>query len=221
MCQKIVEDTKKNYWKLKKYNLTTKTNILSLSKQIKVAPVLIIREILKRRNYSRNEINDILRDEFSNPSDLKEKIKLACLNDPVYSPLGVEYARKRGEEGEDIINSWLLSKNLHFKRDLGNGVSHPDFLLEKPIKIFNKEIIWIESKCYFGGKKELIDDEPQFKRFDPLGDGVIVYWFGYDKSSKRYFISGEEIIKLLPDSLKIRVRELLDFIPPEFLHLIK
>jgi len=221
LCQKIVQDAKKNYWKLKDYDLAHVRNIMALSKKLKIAPVLIIREILKKRGYSRTEINKILRKEMDIPLDLKKKVDIACINDPVYSPLGLEYAKKRGIEGESIINSWLLSKGLSFKRDLGCGVSFPDFLLEKPIKIFEKSVIWIESKCYFGGVREMKENEKQFKKFDPLGDGVIIYWFGFEKEFNRYLLAGEKFKELLPKDLKSKVDELLNFIPPEFLHLLQ
>ncbi|MFX0142184.1 MAG: TPD domain-containing protein [Candidatus Hodarchaeota archaeon] len=220
LCQKIVQDSKRNFWKLKKQDLSPNINIISLSRKLKVAPVLIIREILKNRGNSRNSINQILRKEISAPSELEDLIKIACRNDPVYSPLGLKLSRVRGQEGEKIIKLWLESKGLKFERDLGSGISFPDFLLEKPIKIFEKSVIWIESKCYFGDKEELQEDEEQFKRFDSMGEGVIIYWFGFEKKSKHFMLSGEDFKKLLPSELKLKVDELLNFIPKEFIHLL-
>lgn len=220
LCQRIVQDSKKNFWRLKKYKLSPKTKIISVSKKLKVAPVLIIREILKRREYSRNDINKILRKEISAPSELEDLIELACRNDPVYSPLGLKLSRERGEEGENLIKLWLESKGLKFERDLGSGISFPDFYLEKPIDIFGNSIVWIESKCYYGEEEELIEDEEQFKRFDSMGKGVIIYWFGFEKKTKRFMISGMDFKKLLPQQLKSKVDSLLNFVHKGFIHLL-
>ncbi len=196
-------------------------DVLLVSNKLKVAPVLVVRELLKNMGHSRKIINKILNKEIKVSQEIEAKIDKACLNDPVYSPLGVEYAKKRGEDGENILNLWLILKNLKFERDLGSGTPFPDFLLEKPIKIFGRPVSWIESKCYYGGTAELKEDEEQFKKFNSMGEGVIIYWFGHEKKTSRYLLSGENLRTLLPDDLKSKVDELLNFIPPEFLHLLK
>ena len=216
-----MRDVRKNFWKLKKLKPSPKTDVLALSKKTHVAPILIVREILKTKGYNRKEINRFLRNEDEIPSDLKEMLEIASANDPVYSQKGLDYAKQRGEEGEQIINLWLESKGLKFVRDSGSVISLPDLLLEKPITMFNKSIQWVESKCYYGGQREMKEDEKQFKRFDAMGNGVVIYWFGYKKPVKRFIISGEEFKKLLPKDLIERVDKLLNFIPPEFAHLLK
>lgn len=217
----MVQDARRNFWKLKDFEFSPTDNIFSISKKLEVPPVLIIRSYLKNQGYSKSEINKILRKELETPLGLEDQLQSACLNDPVYSPLGLDLAKQRGLEGENIIKLWLISRGLKFQQDLRSDVSFPDFLLEKAIEIFNSSIIWIESKCYFGGELELIEDEIQFQKFDTFGKGLIIYWFGYEKKSNRFILSGEEFKKILPNELKQQVDALLNYIPKEFLHLIK
>jgi hypothetical protein len=212
-----VEQTKKNYWRLKKSKL--EGDILNLSDELKLPPAIIVRELLNRKGLTRSQINKALSGKFEVGKKFEKVIEIANANDPVFSPKGNEYSKWRGDEGEKILALWLDHQNMKYERDLGKGI--PDFLLKKNIKIGGEDLKWIESKASFGDLKTRKSDERQFKKFDGYGHGVVIYWFGVQGQSKRRLITYMDILKLLPKNLQNEVKLFLNQVPPEFKHLIR
>lgn len=216
LCQEYVRKAKKNFWKLGKTQLNGE--IISLSKKLDLPPIMVVRAILKDNGLTKKEINQALKMEIELEPELQALIKKACKWDPVYSAEGIQYSKWRGDEGENVLATWLDMLGLKYEQDLGKGL--PDFVLKKPLKLFGKEVNWIESKASFGDQMERKLDEPQFKRFDAYGVGAIVYWPGYHGEFQRFLISGEKLMTLFPKELQGRVRRLLEYVPASFNHLL-
>lgn len=226
--QKFIENTKHNYWKLKRISKKEfeRKDILTLSNETRVAPVMVLRKKLEKLGYNKKQISDILCLKYKIPEKLKNEVLIALRNDPVYSPKGTEYAHWCGDEGEAIIKDWLEFEKKDFKQDPGNHrIGLPDFLLEKSMYIYRKEVKWIESKCSYGNRTEQKNNVKQFKKFDKIygQKGCIVYWFGFEPEKnfkKRFVLTWEDMLKITPDHLNSRINKLINEIPKEFEHLL-
>jgi hypothetical protein len=216
LCQSEVEKAKKNHWKLSKVPL--KGDIIQLAEELELPPVMIARSILAKKGLTKNEINRALSGQIQLEPKLQAMIQIANTSDPVFSPKGTDYSKWRGDEGERILALWLDQLNVKYERDLGKGI--PDFLLKKPLELRGEKVDWIESKATFGDPRTRKSDEKQFKRFDGYGVGVVVYWFGIQGKSSRKLITYMDLLKLLPNSLRSQVESFLNYVPPEFEHLI-
>ncbi|MBD3229192.1 MAG: hypothetical protein GF329_13500 [Candidatus Lokiarchaeota archaeon] len=229
-CQDLIESTKRNYWRLKKLSKKKLINddILHLARKTKTSPVMVLRKRLKAMGYHNNQIKKMMNLDMNIeiPKDLREDIRSANKNDPVYSPRGIEYSHFLGTEGEAIIKQWLEYEGKKYKEDPGNDiVGLPDFLLEEKMRIYNMKVKWIESKCSYGNLTEQKNNRKQFTKFDKLYGkfGCIVYWLGYDKTKKmkkRFILTWEDMLKLTPTYLHTRIRNLVYEIPEEFEHLL-
>lgn len=217
LCQRLVEQAKKNHWKLKKFPL--RGDVLILSEKLELPPTMIARAILAKQGFKRTEINKALSAMIRLDPRLQGLVEIANANDPVFSPKGIEYSKWRGEEGERILSLWLDHLDVEYERDLGRGI--PDFLLKKRIILQGEEINWIESKASFGDPKNRRSDEAQFRRFDKYGPGVVIYWFGLEGLSKRRIITYIDILNLLPQNLQDEAVRFLNYVPPEFKHLVR
>ncbi len=215
-CQSLVRRAKKNFWKLKDAKLGD--DVVAEAKKLGLPPVLVVREILKRKGFTKSRINQALRNPSILPPKLAGVVRRAEANDPVFSPRGTDYSKWKGDLGEEILCEWLEMQGIKFERDLGRGL--PDLLFKEDIVFMNKKIRWIESKASYGDEIEAKNNMKQFKKFDALGDGVIVYWFGVEGEHNRVVVSGEEVRALLPKKLRAKVDQLLSYVPPDFRNLI-
>jgi len=223
-CQNMVRNTIFNYRKLK--TLTREDlqgDIPTIARNIGVAPVMVIRQLLKLDGFTKREVKEIIEGTLSPPDAYKESLYYALQNDPVFSPRGVYFSKKRGERGEELIGAWLDSLDIGYERD--PGIGGPDFLLKSRLNLLfsgvEKEFDWIESKASYGDAFVLKGDSQQFEKyFQCFGDGLIFYWFGIEKETKYPIITWREMMNLTDGSLKDRIRSFIAFVPQEFRHLI-
>jgi hypothetical protein len=198
-------------------------NVLTIAHNIGVAPVMVIRQLLKLDGFTKREIKDIIEGSFPPPDAYKEAFYFALLNDPVFSPKGIQFSKKRGQRGEELIGEWLDSLCIGYERD--PGIGGPDFLLKSRLRLIfsgvEKQFDWIESKASYGDAFVLKGDSAQFDKYEQtFGDGLIFYWFGIEKETKYTIITWREMMKLTNGSLNARIRSFIAFVPPEFKHLI-
>lgn len=217
LCQRMVSQAKRNHWKLEKFPLSG--DILDLSVKLELPPTMIARALLSKKGLTRVQINKALSGNIRLDPNLEALINQANGNDPVFSPKGIEYSKWRGDTAEKILALWLDSLEREYERDLGRGI--PDFLLKKSMSVAGHDVNWIESKASFGDPRTRKNDEPQFKRFDAYGPGVVIYWFGIEGPSHRKVITYMDILNHLPKDLQDETRSFLDYVPPEFKHLVR
>ncbi len=197
-------------------------NILEVSKTIEIAPVIIIRHILKLEGLSKRAIKETIEGTIPPPQFLKESLEIALQNDPVFSPKGISHSKKRGKLGEELIMRWLDFLSREYTRDLGQG--GPDFVLKEPIKLDLegklKEFDWIESKASYGDAFKVKRDSSQFRKYADLGRGLIFYWYGIVPPVEWDIFTWKNLMKLVNKSLKARIKRFIAFVPYEFKHLL-
>ncbi|MHA1786181.1 MAG: TPD domain-containing protein [Candidatus Helarchaeota archaeon] len=221
--QKQRENAIRNSWKLKNITLDDKyKDLLTLSRQLRLPSLLIVRKLLLLENYTKKEINAAFEGKLKIDEHYMRLIKIACKNDFINSPLANKRAKERGLEGELILREWLNHLGLEYDIDPADGrESIPDIVLAEPMKLFGREIEWIESKCSYGSRFDLNKNRKQFDYFKTLGPGYIVFWFGYEVNHDYSLLSGNTMKKILPPFLKKRVDRMLNFVPPEFVRFIR
>lgn len=177
---------------------------------LNLTPMMSIRVLLKAIGFTKAEI----RNSLNNPQKvddekLEEMIWNAFFTDYVYSPLAVTHQFARGRAGEDIIKYWLEESDIEFKdenelkRECGKT---PDFYFPEPIRLGDREIVWIESKALFGDPRtHKVYSKKQYHRYRELfGEGYVVYWFGQVKGldDNVKFLSDNFFSSSLKDALQ-------------------
>jgi len=172
-------------------------NIVQIARSCYFPPVLIARFLLEFMGYSKTEITDCIRNPHKlhfradiNNERLMSDILEAHSVDFVYSAAADEKSRRLGEQGENMLEKWLRVRGISFRNedDLASDDEHkethgktPDILLDKPLIINGREVMWIESKSLFGTPAEMRRHRTnQLKPYVNLfGKGMVVYWHGY------------------------------------------
>ena len=199
-------------------------DILKVANAIEVAPVMVIRHLLKLEGFSKRAVKEITEGKVPPPEHLHESLETALRNDPVFSPKGIQYSKRRGKIGEDLIAEWLDSQALEYTRDVGQG--GPDLMLKTPIRLDIvgklKEFNWIESKASFGDAFAIKRNRAQFRKYDELGRGLIFYWYGIERNQPIAWdvFTWKDLFKLVEPSLKAKIKEFISFVPLEFRFLI-
>lgn len=222
-CQTLSRMTMFNFKHLQNLTKDELTgDVIKISRRIKVSPVMIVRQILKLEGLTKREVKDTIEGNLPPPDYLKDSLEKALRHDPVFSPKGIKYSKKRGRLGEDLIAEWVDYFSLEYTRDLGQG--GPDLMLKTPLKVDIrgkiKEIDWIESKASYGDKFEIKRNRAQFKRYDELGRGIVFYWYGVTQNIKWPVFTWKDLHKRVEPSLKARIKRFITFVPPEFKFLI-
>jgi hypothetical protein len=199
-----------------------KEDILGVAASLKIAPGMAIRHLLKLEGYTKHEVKQIIEEEIPPPDYLKDSLKIALRNDPVFSPLGIRYGKKRGQKGEDLIAEWLDSLSIGYDRDIGQG--GPDHLLKSPLRVdisgTIKEFDWIESKASYGDAFELRRNHKQFDRYEFFGNGLVFYWFGAEPTNKYEIFTWKSLVDRVSHPLNDKIISFISFVPLEFKHLI-
>lgn len=176
---------------------------------LNLTPMMSIRILLKAIGFTKAEI----RNSLNNPQKVEDEnlehiIWNALFTDYVYSPLAVTHQFARGRLGEDIIKHWLEEKDIEFKdeHELRRESSKtPDFYFPQPIRLEDREIVWIESKALFGDPRtHKVYSKKQYHRYQELfGEGYVVYWFGQVKGldNNVKFLSNNFFSSSLKDAL--------------------
>ncbi|AKB84156.1 C15orf41 family protein [Methanococcoides methylutens] len=187
--QKIVSKVKRKMHSLQSksrnylYLWNKGVSIVVLAKNNEVPATLMASVIIKELGYSKKYVLKHL--DSLEDRRLAREITEAINEDHFFSPEAHKAQSVRGQMGEEIIEKWLLYKELEFSteedlRDMGMQKT-PDFLLDKPIYVDDVEILWIESKAMFGDEREhahYLKKQFQYYQRD-YGTGMVIYWYGH------------------------------------------
>lgn len=222
-CQNMTRNTIFHYRKLAALTREDLAgDVLNIARTIGVAPVMVIRQLLKLDGFTKREMKEIIDGTSPPPAAYADSLAIALQNDPVFSPKGVQYSKRRGQIGEELIGEWLGSVGIGCQRD--PGIGGPDFLLKTPLKLIfsgvEKEFDWIESKASYADAFVLKHDSAQFDKYELYGNGLILYWFGIDCETKYPIITWREMVNLVEHPIDARIRSFIAFVPLEFRHLI-
>jgi hypothetical protein len=222
-CQNLARNTMYNFKKLQaltKEDLTG--DVLQVANRVGVAPVIVIRQLLQLDGLSKRDVKNVIEGTIPPPEYLKESLRIALENDPVFSPQGIQISKKRGSLGEDLIDAWLKPFSIDYTRDIGQG--GPDFLFKSPLTLnicgIAKEIHWIESKASYGDAFQVKRNKAQFRRYDVLGTGIVFYWFGCEERIEWDVFTWESLTSRVDYPLNERIVQFISFVPYEFKHLI-
>ena len=206
--QKVVEDVKKSHYRLKRKEeklaaeWTDGKTFLELSKKYNYPSTLVSSLILHNLGHSKREI----RNYYKNPKEIenqriKKELSESLNADYFFSPRAHKLQEEKGKTGEKLISFWLQKKQLEFvcEKDMraeGCAGKTPDFLLKRPVRIFDCDVCWIESKALFGELKEHKHYEKrQFLQYSNCyGDGLVIYWFGFETDILKEKKDGYQIV---------------------------
>ena len=225
-CQNLSRRTMFNFKKLTQMTIEDMARfngVLEAAKSIEISPVMVIRHLLKLEGLNKREVKETIEGTLSPPEYLKDSLDKALRNDPVFSPKGIQYSKKRGSLGEDLIAEWIDSRyTVEYTRDVGQG--GPDLHFETPIQVDIdgrlKTIDWIESKASYADSFEVRRNRAQFNRYRELGKGLIFYWYGIEASLEWDVFIWKDVFKRVDPSLKKKIKAFIAFVPPEFRFLI-
>jgi len=226
--QKVVEDVKKSHYRLvrKEKTIVSEWNsgktFSELSKIYRYPSTLLSSLILQNVGYSKKEVRLFNKNPLSVENlRIRNELKESLDSDYFFSPRAHHLQEEKGKIGESIILSWLEKRCCEFVRedDLraeGHIGKTPDFLLKKPVKIGGNEIQWIESKALFGELKEhKYYEKKQFGAYrDCYGDGLVVYWFGYENDILKEKETGYQItdFEFFRNDVPERVNAILNYV---------
>jgi hypothetical protein len=160
-------------------------SFMSLSDEMGLSPVLMSIILLKQRGTTRKGVQQMLRNpDIVDDERLRKELSEVVENDNLFSPHAHSLQVRRARRGEELIENWLLEKDIDFLTEneiKKHGDKTPDFLLKKPLNIDNTDISWIDSKGLFGDEEEhrrLL--KKQFLEYiEFFGGGMVVYWCGF------------------------------------------
>ncbi|MDR0768134.1 MAG: C15orf41 family protein [Methanosarcinales archaeon] len=205
--QKVVEDVKKSHYlfKRKEEKIVSEWrnghSFLALSQKYNYPATLVSALVLENLGHTKKEIRFFCKNPKNIENGRIQKELSESLNaDYFFSPRAHQLQEEKGKIGENIISFWLKKKSCDYTceeemRAEGRAGKTPDFLLRKTIKISGREVCWIESKALFGELKEHRHyEKKQFKEYaDRFGEGLVVYWFGYETDILKEKGSGYQI----------------------------
>lgn len=174
-----LQNKSKNYLYLWKKGIS----IVVLAENNEVPATLMASVIIKELGHSKKYVLKHL--DSLEDRRLAREITEAINEDHFFSPKAHKAQSARGQMGEEIIEKWLVYKEIEFSteedlRDMGMQKT-PDFLLDEPIYVDDVEILWIESKAMFGDEKEHAHYlKKQFQYYErDYGTGMVIYWYGH------------------------------------------
>jgi len=164
---------------------------------IKLPPVLRVRLLLKALGYSKSAVQNALKYPNELEDDLSRVVWRAITTDFVYSPIAVEFHTAKGFLGEKAVKDWLEGLGVEYETEseLRKKLSKtPDFYLKEPLKLWDIEVRWIESKFMFGDLKthSFYWRRQYYQYFREFGKGTVVYWSGHIEGLP-FSISGQSI----------------------------
>ncbi len=175
LVQKTVEVVKR---KVKMYNPVKVAEKWKRGERIDLPPVMALRIALKGMGYSKNEISNMLKNP-NEAGDFEDAVWDAVTRDFIYSPIAVRFHQVKGWLGEKLIEDYLNSMGVEFKRENELETRKtPDFLLKEKISMFGYDVRWIESKFMFGDLRTHSHywRKQYYHYFKHFGRGLIVYW---------------------------------------------
>jgi hypothetical protein len=192
LSQKIVRNTKRSYYAVKKKAPELLGKWMHGSKFVEIAgaegfsPVLTASLMLQHTGVSKRKFRSYLTDPDSiYDKRLKQELREAMAEELIYSPDGTRIQWERGKDVERIVKRWLDNRKVKYTTEheakQGAYTKTPDFKLESPFKAKGKWLNWVECKASFGDDVEYKRDYgKQLSHYVTLfGAGMVVYWYGY------------------------------------------
>lgn len=178
-----------------KSNLITQyknTNILELTKKYDIAPLTIMRLIIKDKyKFKISKSNQNKLDKYD-----KKQLGLALDND-ITSQIDQDQVLDESIKYEQKIERALNKKNIKFKtqedlaneqmEELGYVKITPDFLFEKDIEINGEKVKWMEVKNFYGSNIKYFKNKIKKqlnKYYQKWGKGCIVFRYGFNDTLK-------------------------------------
>lgn len=165
------------------------SSIVEIAREEGFSPVLLTHILLAAMEISRKKTKKIVKNPAMVDNKRMEKeIREALEVDYLYSPKAHREQMERGRKGEERLFNKLDSMGWKYTKEgdmeKGEGRKTPDALLSEPVKIYEREVIWFDSKALFGDPEEIKRAyNRQFKYYVELfGQGAVVYWYGYVKT---------------------------------------
>ncbi len=199
LSQKIVRETKRNYYEVKK-----KTNKLlgewvhgrrftEIAEKEGFPPLLTASLMLQHTGVGKKQFkNYVDNPDAIEDKRLRQEIKDAMKMEVIYSPEGARIQHGRGKDVEWLVKKWLDSKRVKYITEYdAKKMEHtktPDFRLETPMKADDMWVNWVECKGSFA-------DEVEYKRdfgkqlhhyVNLFGPGMVIYWYGFIDDMPNY-----------------------------------
>ena len=175
------------------YPIYQKYNILKISLKFDFSPMTIFRNILKLKYKDKKKIKYLLRnpDELS---DYDKKQFISANENDIFSSIDQGDQLEKSIEFENKVGKFLHKLNIKFTTQdelsnsqtetFGKPISTPDFLIDAPLKINNKEINWIDAKNFYGANTTMIKKsiEKQTKKYlKNYGSGCIIFSLNFSE----------------------------------------
>ncbi|MBU0762764.1 MAG: C15orf41 family protein [Candidatus Altiarchaeota archaeon] len=192
LSQKIVRETKRNYYEIKKRANKLLGEWLHGKKFTDIArnegfpPLLTASLMLQHTGVSKSQFRAYVDDpEAIEDKRLRQEIKDAIRAEVIYSPDGARVQHGRGKDVEWLVKKWLDNKNVKYITEYdakkGEHTKTPDFKLDNPMKLGDRWINWVECKGSFADEVEYKRDYgKQLLHYVKLfGTGMVIYWYGF------------------------------------------
>lgn len=147
---------------------------------LKLPKSMKLRLLLKGLGFSKSEIKKSLEDPRRLEDDLRIYAWKALTEDYVYSPIAVKFQKARGKFFERLLLDFVESLNVEYRTENELVGKTPDVLFDEPVKVFNREVSWLESKAFFADLSlHRHYDLKQYSHYRKIyGEGSVVYWLG-------------------------------------------
>eukprot|EP00696_Hemimastix_kukwesjijk_P000849 gnl/Hemi2/11110_TR3826_c0_g1_i1.p1 gnl/Hemi2/11110_TR3826_c0_g1~~gnl/Hemi2/11110_TR3826_c0_g1_i1.p1 ORF type:complete len:259 (-),score=68.49 gnl/Hemi2/11110_TR3826_c0_g1_i1:136-912(-) len=163
--------------------------ILEIANTIGFSPYHLARWLLEHLlQKTRQEVSNLVKDpSLIADARLRAEVIECIANDQFCSP-GVDRAKHNvGLEYEFILYERLINAKIPFIREqeMRERGYHktPDVLLEVPIEVRGRCVMWIDSKALFGDQQSHSKSRDQFKGYvNRYGPGMVIYWFDFVES---------------------------------------
>ncbi|MFH0860122.1 MAG: TPD domain-containing protein [Candidatus Altiarchaeota archaeon] len=186
--QKIVRDTTRRYYKVKKMapqflrRWSRGETLLKLAQEIEYSPYMTASLILQDNGAGRKGVLSLFRNPDSAPPRLREELRDVLAKEYVYSPKNTQVQVERGRNVESKVGRWLDARGVQYITEEEARRLHkktPDFLLKSPITVDGAIANWVECKATFGDDFEVKRDYgKQLKYYvEMFGPGCAVYWY--------------------------------------------
>ena len=170
------------------------TSVLELARRIDCPPMNVFRTILAEMKLGKAAIKTSLRDPNKHLK-LRERTEfLAAEAWDIVAHVDQGSLKEYSDKFEEIIEHFLGHRGISFvtqneleveqKRDFGQSILTPDFLLLDELIINGKRVTWIDAKAFYGANIpfNIKKIKKQMSRYiDHWGSGAIIYLQGFSE----------------------------------------
>jgi len=207
LSQKIVRNTKRNYYDIKNRAPTLLgqwihgRKFTDIAKKEGFPPVLTASLMLQHTGISKKQFKDYMNSpDTIGDRRLRQELQDAIKEELIYSPEGARMQYGRGKDVEMIVKKWLDLRRIRYVTEYdakkGQYTKTPDFRLETPFKAQGKWLNWVECKASFGDDTEFKRDYgKQLSHYVSLfGQGMVVYWYGFLEDMPQHLLDDKIIL---------------------------